>query len=77
MEELTDFEVNELVASVQNISSTLTLNDNSMQVDIFMQGGNDSLIISKVCPHKHFHILPRAGGEYRSGNNINEKIKQY
>ena len=70
---MTDFEVKELVASVKNIYSILILNRKSIQVDIFMQDTNNSSIINKVCPHIHFHILPKARGDYRSDKNINKK----
>ena len=71
MEELTDFEVNELVASIQNISGNLSLTENSIQVDITMQDANYSSIIIRFAVI-FTHILPRAGGDY----HINEKIKQ-
>ena len=70
---MTDLEVNELVASVKNIYSISTFPKSSIQVYIFMLDGHDSSIINKVCPHIHFHILPRAGGDY----DINENIKHF
>ena len=62
MEELTVFEVNELVASVQNLSAMSSLNRKSIQVDIFILDGNDSSITKKVCPH--IHILPTTEQDY-------------
>ena len=69
---MTDFEVNELAASVENISSILVLNRNSFQVDITMQDANKSSIIIRFA-HIFTHILPRAGGDY----HINERTKQF
>ena len=72
MEELTVFEVNELAASVENISGILVLNRNSFQVDITMQDANKSSIIIRFA-HIFTHILPKAGRDY----HINERIKHF
>lgn len=77
MEELSKLEVNDVITSLQTISNVLAFEENYIRVDITMHDVGESTITKKVHPHIHFHLLPRAHGDYRSNDDMKEDMRQF